>query len=214
VTIYLKSVLPIILPALAVFLWHLRTRRRFTSGRLVATGGFAVYLLLVSSYTIFPLWFDSNYIEAFRSETEFFDGVNLIPLRDLSLEYLLSIQGWGNVVLGMPFGFMYPFVVTVAGWRQMARYGVIFGASIELTQLAISLLYGFAYRVIDINDVLLNFTGAMLGYALLRTVALLYQAVSRPSSREASPPAESLWGHIASTLLQHGRRDKALPYQR
>jgi glycopeptide antibiotics resistance protein len=205
-------VLPVVLPLLAVFLWYLRTRRRFTVGRIVATGGFAIYLLQVSSYTVFPLWFDSRYIEDFRSQTEFFDGMNFIPLKDLSLKYLMSIQGWGNVVLGMPFGFIYPFVVTVAGWRQMVRYGLIFGTSIELTQFAISLLYGFAYRVIDVNDVLLNFTGAVLGYALLRAVALLYQAVSRPRAKETRPSVESVWGHIAATLLQHGRRDKAQSY--
>jgi glycopeptide antibiotics resistance protein len=168
--IHLRSVLPVVLPALAALLWYLRSRRRFPVGRLVAVGTFATYLLLVSKYTIFPLWLDSAYIEEFRSQTDFFDGVNLIPFKGWSLRYLISIQGWGNVALGVPFGFVYPFVVRVGGWRQIARYGVTFAAAIELTQLAISLLYGFAYRVIDVNDVLLNFTGVMIGYALLRNV--------------------------------------------
>jgi len=203
--LYLESVLPAVLPLLAVFLWYLRTRRHLTTGRLVAAGAFVIYLLWVSRYTVFPLRFDSRYIEAFRSQTVFLKGVNFIPLKDLSPEYLSSIQGWGNVALGVPFGFMYPFVVVVSGWRQMVRYGVIFGAGIELTQLAISLLYGFAYRVIDINDVLLNFTGAMIGYALLRIVASFYLAIAGPKARAGTPLAESLWGHIASTLRQHGR---------
>jgi Ca2+/Na+ antiporter len=51
----LKSVLPVVLPSLLILLWHLRTRRRFTMGRLVAVAGFAVYLLMVIDYTIFPL---------------------------------------------------------------------------------------------------------------------------------------------------------------
>ena len=106
------------------------------------------------------------------------DGINLVPFRDLSIKYLVSVQGWGNVALGGPFGFLYPFVFGSSGWRQMARAGVLFGSAIELTQLTISLLYGFAYRVIDVNDVLLNFTGVMLGYALLRATALLYRTVA------------------------------------
>jgi glycopeptide antibiotics resistance protein len=189
----------------------LRTRRRYTFGQLVAVGGFATYLLLVSSYTVFPLWLESSYIEDFRRQGKFLNFMNFVPFRDLSLKYLMSIQGWGNVVLGIPFGFVFPFVVTVSGWRQMVRYGLMFGAAIELTQLAISLLYGFAYRVIDVNDVLLNFTGAMIGYALLRAVAFLYQAVLGQRRRATSPLAEELWGHFDSILLEHGRSGKVRP---
>jgi glycopeptide antibiotics resistance protein len=142
----LQSVLPVVLPGLIVLLWYLRSRRRFTAGRLVATAGFAVYLLMVSDYAIFPLWFDSKYIETFRGQTRFLDRVNLVPFRGWSIEYLASVQGWGNLALGMPWGFSYPFVVPVSGWRSTMKAGAIFVAAIELTQLAISLLYGFAYR--------------------------------------------------------------------
>lgn len=77
----LESVLPVVVPALVVLLWLLRSRWRFTAGRLAAVTGFAVYLLFVSKYTIFPLRFDSEYIEALRRQTELLDGVNLIPFK-------------------------------------------------------------------------------------------------------------------------------------
>jgi len=176
----LETVLPGVLPGLAILLWYLRTRRGFTGGRLVAFTGFAVYLLGVSHYTIFPLRLDSEYIEMLRRQTRFLEGVNLIPLKGWSLKYLMGVQGWGNLVLGMPWGFGYPFVMPISGWRwrSVAQSGAIFAASIELTQLAISVVYGFAYRVIDINDFLLNLAGVMLGYALLRALASVYQAAS------------------------------------
>lgn len=202
-TIRLGSVLPAVLPGLAFLLWYLRARHQFTVGRLVMVGSFALYLLLVSKYTVFPLWLDSEYIEAVRSKTEFFDGVNLIPFKGWSLEYLISTQGWGNIALGVPFGFLYPFVVPVVNWRQVARAGASFAVAIELTQFAISLFYGFTYRIIDINDFLLNFTGVMLGYALLRIVALLYRAASTHRLRQASLLDEGVLSHIESTLLKH-----------
>jgi glycopeptide antibiotics resistance protein len=59
----------------------------------------------------------------------------------------------------------------ITGWREIGWYSAIFAVTIETLQLAISLLYGFAYRVIDVNDVLLNLSGAMLGYALLKVAA-------------------------------------------
>ncbi len=143
----------------------------------MAAGGFAIYLLLVSKYTIFPLWFDSEYIEVFRTETGLLDGINLIPLKGWSPKYLLSVQGWGNVALGVPFGLIFPFVTPVPGGWRMARHGVTFSAAIELTQLFISLLYGFAYRVVDVNDVLLNSSGVMIGYGLLRLVSRVHGPV-------------------------------------
>ncbi len=209
--IHLQSVLPIVLPLLGALLWYLRTRRQFTIGRLLAVSGFATYLLLVSRYTIFPLWLDPQYIEDFRSQTRLLDGVNLIPLKGLSARYLASIQGWGNVLLGMPFGFLYPFVATISGWREIARNSVIFAIGIEATQLCISLLYGFAYRIIDVNDSLLNFTGAMAGYALLKATAACYQTVSRHARGRERPSAEKLRGHFESILLQHGRSGRLDP---
>jgi glycopeptide antibiotics resistance protein len=204
----LSSVLPLVMPGLAIWLWYLRTRRRFSVGRLVALASFAVYLLLVSQYTLFPLRFDAGYIDTFRSQTRFLDGVNLVPFKGWSLKYLMSVQGWGNVVLGMPWGFLYPFVVPALGWRPVARSGVIFSAGIELTQLLISLIYGFAYRVIDINDVLLNSTGVMIGYALLGVLSFFYRAVSGANPRNANPQDREdrgFWRYIKSVLLEHGR---------
>jgi glycopeptide antibiotics resistance protein len=188
VMIHLRSVLPVVLPLLAVLLWYLRTRRRFTPGRLLAVGGFAIYVLLVSKYTVFPLWFDSQYIESLRSQTSLLDGVNLVPFKGLSLKYMTSIQGWGNIVLGVPFGFLFPLVMMTTSWREIGWYSAVFAVSIETTQLAISLLYGFAYRVIDINDVLLNFAGAMIGYVLLKAVAAFYRAVSQTSLSPGADP--------------------------
>jgi glycopeptide antibiotics resistance protein len=88
VMIHLRSVLPVVLPLLAVLLWYLRSRRRFTAGRLLAVGCFAAYVLLVSKYTFFPLWLDSQYVESFRGQTSLHDGVNLVPLKGLSLKYM------------------------------------------------------------------------------------------------------------------------------
>jgi len=167
------SSLVLALPVLAVVVWYLRTHRRFSIGRLVAVVCLAVYLLLVSKYTIFPLRLDSESIAALRHQSQLLDGVSLVPFRGWSPRYLTNVQVWGNIVLGMPWGFLLPFVVPVAGWRASVRYGAIFAFAIELIQLAISLLYGFAYRVIDVNDVLLNFAGTMLGHALFRSGAWL-----------------------------------------
>ena len=42
---------------------------------------------------------------------------------------------------------------------------------IEFLQLALSLLYGFAYRSFDVDDLLLNGIGVMAGYCFYRIAA-------------------------------------------
>jgi glycopeptide antibiotics resistance protein len=204
--IRLESLLPVVLPGLAFLLWYLRTRHRFTADRLVMTGSFALYLLLVSKYTIFPLWFGAEYTEAAHSRAESLAGVNLVPFKSWSLEYLRGVQCWGNIALGVPFGFLYPFVMPATAWPQLARSGVLFPIVIELTQLALS-FSGFTSRIIDINDVLLNFTGVMLGYMLLRAVALVYRSALTHWPRQAS--RREMLGHIQSVLLRHSYSEKA-----
>lgn len=66
--------------------------------------------------------------------------------------------------------------------------------------MAISLLYGFAYRIVDINDFLLNFTGVLLGYGILNGAAFLYCSVAGESPRVGDPRDGGLWGHIESVL--------------
>jgi len=48
----------------------------------------------------------------------------------------------------------------------MAVAALLFPLGIELAQLAVSLALGYSYRVTEIDDVLLNFVGVLLGFAV------------------------------------------------
>lgn len=69
----------------------------------------------------------------------------------------------GNIVLGLPFGMLLPVLVPRA--RGLMR--VI--AATALVMLLVELAQGFLVtgRAFDIDDVLLNTTGAVLGYLLI-----------------------------------------------
>ncbi|MEW1930214.1 VanZ family protein [Streptomyces sp. NPDC088360] len=69
----------------------------------------------------------------------------------------------GNIVLGLPFGMLLPVLVPRA--RGLLR--VI--AATALVMLLVELAQGFLVtgRAFDIDDVLLNTTGAVLGYLLI-----------------------------------------------
>lgn len=75
----------------------------------------------------------------------------------------------GNIVLFVPLGVLFPMI-----WKKtdeflkMLAIGAGISLALECIQLAISTILGFTYRVFDIDDVLLNAAGCMLGYVLLR----------------------------------------------
>ena len=86
----------------------------------------------------------------------------------------------GNIVAFMPLGI---FVPLFAGKRALVLAflaAVALSATIELGQLAVSIMLGFAYRSADVDDVVTNVFGAMLGYSAF----LIYQWLRpRPPDR-------------------------------
>jgi glycopeptide antibiotics resistance protein len=100
---------------------------------------------------------------------------NLVPFR--TIRQTLALQGvWtrvrllgGNVCVFVPFGLLMPLIFPrLASLRRMALAGLLFSLAIELSQLAVSLAVGSWYRMTDVDDVMLNVVGVLLGYALFR----------------------------------------------
>ena len=150
---------------------------------------FVLYLGWVVSATLFPLPVHPGVAEleaAGRGVT-----VGLTPLAsigDVVRHGTGFAQTWilgGNVLTLAPFGFLLPFAAPrLASWRRMALAALLFPLAIELSQLAVSLALGYSYRVAEVDDVLLNFVGVLLGYALFVLVrgSVATPALSAPES--------------------------------
>jgi glycopeptide antibiotics resistance protein len=75
----------------------------------------------------------------------------------------------GNMLALVPLGIYGPALwPRLRDWRWFVAAAIAFGVSIELTQLAGSLLEGFTYRVTDVDDALMNATGAVLAFFIWR----------------------------------------------
>ena len=80
-----------------------------------------------------------------------------------------TFQLVGNLVLLLPFGIYGP-----ALWRGLRSLpavllaGALLSTAVELGQLGLSELYGFPIRIADVDDVILNTTGVLIGYLLWR----------------------------------------------
>ncbi len=108
--------------------------------------------------------------------------VNLVPGASLgelfSADYRNAFENVvGNLALFLPLGF---FAIVVTGWRvlKVTLVAAAFSAFIELTQLALG------DRWVDVDDLLLNTTGALVG-AVVATWAKRLVPVLEESSRPA-----------------------------
>lgn len=189
------SVSPLAVLLLVGLLAFLRRRGR-TYGYLVCVTAFFFYLMVVARWAVFPLRFDAAYIETFRRETTLAAGINLIPFRYEDGLSLMSVQVFGNFLLGVPFGFGLPFLGT-RRWSYVVVAAALFSAGIELIQFLIDLAYGFAYRTIDINDFLLVWFGAIAGYVLFLIAAMIYKLIIGTDSSD-----QGIWTHAHNVLTK------------
>jgi glycopeptide antibiotics resistance protein len=156
---------------LILFLPVLWWRRRNLS-YLLFFSIFWIYLLAVVQAIFFPFTINTN-----DTGVIFSPSINLIPFYFGScFTYMpeLCIRGIiENIILTIPFGFGINFLVRVKP-RNFFWLAISVGLGFEFSQLVISLAFRSGFRAIDINDVILNATGVLLGYAFFRAFAWVY----------------------------------------
>ena len=102
-------------------------------------------------FNLMPFWFVDNLI------------------RDPSWKVLLLVIG--NVALFAPLGYLLPVLWNrYQRLRAVAVAGFLTSLTIELTQLGISSLLSHSYRLFELDDLILNTAGAVLGWALWRAL--------------------------------------------
>ena len=97
-------------------------------------------------------------------------NMNLVPLVNIPFELKVSLL---NVMLFLPFGFFLP--ILWENFRKMVPVAC-FGFGLSLT---IELLQMLTYRLTDVNDLITNTLGAVVGFLLAKAVAGRYGAVSK-----------------------------------
>ena len=83
-----------------------------------------------------------------------------------------------NIILFVPLGFMLPFL-----WKKYnsLRPTLMFGFGMSL---AIELLQILTYRSTDINDLIANTCGALLGFSFFKAVSRIIPSVSKFTRRK------------------------------
>lgn len=99
------------------------------------------------------------------AETYFQYNLNIIPFRRI-----FNMTSLLNVILFIPFGFLEPLLAKL-NWIKALISGVVFSLCIEEIQLAVVLVIGYSFRFIDVNDIICNTIGAMIGFFVFKVFA-------------------------------------------
>ncbi len=175
-----------VLPALALICavtWAvIRLVMRAPGRRAAIEAIFVGYMGVVLYVTFLPLPMrpdDTRFVWA---------TVNLVPARTVvgiirDFPGLVIQQLLGNVVMFVPLGFLLPLLSTrYRRFAMTAAVGLSVSVGIELVQLAL-LLTLTSRRSVDVDDVILNVTGACLGYLVWRGAHALARTRPRRSGR-------------------------------
>lgn len=114
------------------------------------------YFMCVAKLTLFP-------IVMIGLPSNIKESINFIPFHNgINKTDLL------NMVMTIPLGFGMPFVANIKNIKRIIILGLSSGICIETIQyLETFITNGFSYRIIDINDVIFNFAGTMIGFLAL-----------------------------------------------
>ncbi|MGY0371961.1 VanZ family protein [Clostridium sp. JNZ J1-5] len=146
---------------------------------------FALYIFLLLGVTLFPISIGLKH-----SSDYFRLPINLMPFKgiveevgkigttyggDIAFHISLILRNvGGNLILLLPLGVMSPII-----WKQFTRIkvvtiqGLIVSVCIELLQLVEILSGRVPGRVVDIDDVILNVSGVIIGYLIYRSIFYL-----------------------------------------
>lgn len=134
------------------------TRQRTDRSQTLWNLALVAYLSALVSVTLFPL---QVVVGQYAGEVTF-DSLNVVPFITIDARTFAL-----NVILFIPFGFLLPLTSNQRAPWKVTAWGAVLSLTIELIQLASSVLLGSG-RTSDVNDLVANTIGTLLGYGVIR----------------------------------------------
>jgi glycopeptide antibiotics resistance protein len=166
----------------------LRLKKRIGLAYLIFFTIFYVYMVKVLDYTLFQ--FQSLLLLKYFMPNLILNGqtveksINLIPLITLTPQDLET--SLLNILLLIPFGFGLPFITNFR-MKKIVIIGALFSVVIEFLQLITGFIAKITFRIADINDVIFNTVGVIIGYILFIGFVRIYRRTSHNWKISANP---------------------------
>ncbi|NVP17652.1 VanZ family protein [Candidatus Gracilibacteria bacterium] len=134
---------------------------------------FYIYITSLLAVTLFPIPIAglkeiSTYITDTNNFIPFNSILDILLNKNLPL-IIKSKQVIGNIIIFIPLGFLIPFIwKNKSNFKKTLSIGIFGTLFIETTQFIISIILGFNYKVTDIDDIILNTLGFIIGFCIFR----------------------------------------------
>ncbi|PGM55498.1 VanZ family protein [Bacillus sp. AFS053548] len=132
---------------------------------------FGIYFTCLINLTLFPFPYQKYLIQVMIEDHLGYNH-NFIPFKSIvdtinygSISIFLK-QIAGNVLLFIPLGFAFPILFFKLTNRKTILIGFTLSLAIELIQATSGLFLGYNYRSCDIDDLILNTLGTIIGLAI------------------------------------------------
>jgi glycopeptide antibiotics resistance protein len=180
----------LLLAALLPLVW----RRSHKISTLFFFSIFWLYLLVLVKAVVFPI-----FIQTGEWGAPILPAINLVPFYfGPCFQPQLCLRGiLENILMTIPFGFGINFLARLRP-RRIYWLAPALGLILEASQLVLALVFRSGFHTVDINDVILNATGVLLGYAIFRVVAWGYLRLFR--IYQIKP--KGLWGELHAVFRQ------------
>lgn len=143
---------------------------------------FCIYILKLLSVTFLPFPLNGKAIESWKIVRKNWPVINITPFNEvyeiISNTYIAGIsevvkqlifQIGGNILMFAPFGFLLPLLRRSANnVIRMLLISSITSFLIEFIQLSVSLAIGVCFRYADIDDIITNVLGALIGLLIFK----------------------------------------------
>ncbi|MCY9574294.1 VanZ family protein [Bacillus xiamenensis] len=133
---------------------------------------FSLYIASLVSLTFFPFPYQKKLIEL-MIEDNLGTIHNLIPFKTIIVTLELGLTSFikqiiGNVILFIPLGFILPILFSFYQLRKVTYIGFLVSLSIELIQFVLDLIVGYNYRSFDVDDIITNTLGTLIGVIIYK----------------------------------------------
>lgn len=141
-----------------------KRRKSYSKFQYITLITLGIYILSVIALTLFPI--DIN-LGMYRNLTPWYSRINVIPIITIDLATFIL-----NIIMLVPYG-VYQWLLVKEDkicWEHVATKSFIFSLGIELSQLLLYIIFNSG-RSVDINDIIANTLGGIIGYYIIKYVA-------------------------------------------
>lgn len=144
-----------------LFLSVKQKNKRYSIFQYISLISFAIYILSVITLTIFPIDVNTG---IYANQVPWYELINFIPVLTIDITTFAL-----NIIMCIPLGVYLLIIYKVNTLSSVTKTSFLFSLCIEITQFILQITVSNG-RSMDINDLISNTLGGVLGYVIIKSL--------------------------------------------